>query len=152
MQAMRDLGMKARTAQHKTNYKLQKYIIPVVGGCHIPDQMLSRLLQQTGHKQLSSCQQHMYRVFCMVFHVRWIFLTTSLRIPVEYLLKRVVFRDKWYSHTCISYTSRHINHSAKLKIMKTMWDGIISQMFLTWKVISTWEIYNFYLSKISILE
>ena len=34
--------------------------------------------------------------FCMVFHVRWIFLTTSLRIPPESLATRVRLRDKWW--------------------------------------------------------
>ena len=33
--------------------------------------------------------------FCMVFHVRWIFLTTSLRIPPEYAT-RVGFGDEWW--------------------------------------------------------
>ena len=33
--------------------------------------------------------------FFMVFHVRWIFLTTSLRIPPESLATKVGFGDKW---------------------------------------------------------
>ena len=34
--------------------------------------------------------------FCMLFHVRWIFLTTSLRIPSESrCATRVLFGDEW---------------------------------------------------------
>ena len=34
--------------------------------------------------------------FCMVFHVRWIFLTKSLRIPPESRSDEVGFGDEWW--------------------------------------------------------
>ena len=57
---------------------------------------------------------------CMVFHVRWLFLTMSLRIPPESLETRVGFGDEWweihltwntiqYAFSGILYTSRHVN-------------------------------------------
>ena len=42
------------------------------------------------------CLDHQKRyAFCIDFHVRWIFLTTSLRIPPESFATRVGFGDKW---------------------------------------------------------
>ena len=91
--------------------------------------------------------------FFMVFHVRWILLTTSLRIPPDSRLRsRVGFRDKWceklhltwktiygfvYKMHFLAYftlqdTLVMLNTlHAKLKIMKIMWDGFISQLFST---------------------
>ena len=82
----------------------------------------------------------------MVFHVRWIFLTTSLWIPPESLAAKVGFWDKWWeinltwktiqnAFSRILYTLRHLNevaYTAKLQIMKTMWNGCISQLFSAW--------------------
>ena len=56
----------------------------------------------------------------LVFHARWIFLTTSLWIPPESLATRVGFWDKWWEihlrwktiqnvFSRIRYTSRHVS-------------------------------------------
>ena len=58
--------------------------------------------------------------FCMVFHVRWIFLTTSLRIPPSRVATRVGFEDEWWeihltwktiqnAFSRILYTLMHFN-------------------------------------------
>ena len=60
--------------------------------------------------------------FCMVFNIRWIFLTTSLRIPPKSLATRVGFWDEWWeihltwktiqnSFSRILYTLRHFNQA-----------------------------------------
>ena len=70
--------------------------------------------------------------FCMVFHVRWIFLTTTLRIPPESLAYFKALQAKY---------------TAKLQIMKTMWDGFISQLFSAWGKVRSmreWHIINHY--------
>ena len=91
-------------------------------------------------------------VFCVVFHARWIFLTTSLRIPpTELLATRVGFGDEWWEKS-ISHENPHkiyllayftlqcrlikLNR-ATLKIVKTMWDGSISQLFSTWEKVGS---------------
>ena len=58
----------------------------------------------------------------MVFHVRWIFLTTSL-YPTRH----------FFAHTLPCYTSMYVNHCAKLKIMKPCEMDLSHNMGESWK-------------------
>ena len=88
----------------------------------ISDWLIGEIIHREHYNLICSWQWTRY-AFCMVFHVRWNFLTTSLRIPPESLVTRVGFGDEWWeihlawktiqnAFSRIFYTLRHFNQVA----------------------------------------
>ena len=73
--------------------------------------------------------------FCLNFHGRWIFLTTSLQIPPVSLAMRVGFRDEWWemnlawktmqnAFSRILYTLTPVNHPKYIAQIWKSWNHL----------------------------
>ena len=88
---------------------------------------------------------HEWYVFCMVFHVRWIF-TTSMWTPPSRLRRgwdsetsgeKSISHGKPYKMHFLEYFTLQgmlimLNTLRKVEDHETMWEGFISQLFSTW--------------------